>query len=113
MYLIRCGWSPDSPSSFFLYSSYFPSAISRSRLEGDRADFFGRPRGRLAFVIESDKLPILLGGRGGGPIDTGQHLVYTNDSPLSNLYVSMLDAFGTPADRFADSTGPLRGLLHT
>jgi hypothetical protein len=23
----------------------------------------------------------------------------------------MLDAFGTPVDRFADSTGPLRGLL--
>lgn len=59
------------------------------------------------------KLPILLGGRGGGRIDTGQHLVYTHDSPLSNLYVSMLDAFGTPVERFADSTGPLRGLLHT
>lgn len=59
------------------------------------------------------KLPILLGGRGGGRVDTGQHLVYTHDAPLSNLYVSMLDAFGTPVERFADSTGPLRGLLHT
>lgn len=57
------------------------------------------------------KLPILLGGRGGGRIDTGKHLVYSEDSPLSNLYVSMLDAFGTPVERFADSTGPLTGIL--
>jgi len=57
------------------------------------------------------KLPLVLGGRGGGRIDTGQHLVYTEDSPLSNLYVSMLDAFGTPVERFADSTGKLAGLL--
>jgi hypothetical protein len=56
-------------------------------------------------------LPILLGGRGGGRIDAGQHLAYAEDSPLSNLYVSMLDAFGTPVERFADSTGPLPGLL--
>ncbi len=58
-------------------------------------------------------LPILLGGRGGGRIDTGQHLVYGEDHPLADLYVSMLDAFGTPVDRFGDSKGPLPGLLHT
>jgi hypothetical protein len=56
-------------------------------------------------------LPLVLGGRGGGRIATGQHLVYAPDSPLSNLYVSMLDAFGTPVERFADSTGRLRGVL--
>ena len=38
-------------------------------------------------------------------------LVYADDSPLANLYLSMLDAFGTPVERFADSTGPLAGLL--
>ena len=32
---------------------------------------------------------------------------------ISNLFVSMLDAFGTPVERFADSTGPLAGLLNT
>ena len=57
------------------------------------------------------KLPILLGGRGGGRVDSGQHLVYGEDHPLSNLYVSMLDAFGSPVEQFADSTGPLAGLL--
>ena len=59
------------------------------------------------------KLPLVLGGRGGGRIDVGQHLVYPEDSPMSNLYFSMLDAFGAPVDRFADSTGPLPGLLHS
>jgi hypothetical protein len=57
------------------------------------------------------RLPLVLGGRGGGRIASGQHLVYTEDSPAANLYVSMLDAFGTPVERFADSTGPLRGVL--
>jgi hypothetical protein len=57
------------------------------------------------------KLPLVLGGRGGGRIASGQHLKYTEDTPLANLYVSMLDAFGAPVERFADSTGPLPGVL--
>ena len=57
------------------------------------------------------RLPLVLGGRGGGRIASGQHLEYTVDSPVANLYVSMLDAFGTPVERFADSTGPLAGVL--
>jgi hypothetical protein len=57
------------------------------------------------------KLPLVLGGRGGGRIDAGQHIKYTDDTPLANLYVSMLDAFGAPVERFADSTGPLPGVL--
>lgn len=57
------------------------------------------------------RLPIVLAGRGGGRIDSGQYLTYTEDTPLANLYVAMLDAFGTPVERFADSTGPLPGVL--
>jgi hypothetical protein len=57
------------------------------------------------------KLPLVLAGRGGGRIDTGQHIKYADDTPLANLYVSMLDAFGAPVERFADSTGPLPGVL--
>ena len=57
------------------------------------------------------KLPIVLGGGGGGRIDSGQHIMYAEDTALTNLYVSMLDAFGAPVERFADSTGPLRGVL--
>ena len=57
------------------------------------------------------KLPIVLGGRAGGRINSGQHLMYAEDTPVANLYVSMLEAFGTPVPRFADSTGPLPGVL--
>ena len=57
------------------------------------------------------KLPLIVGGRGGGRIAAGQHLQFTEDTPLANLYMSMLDAFGAPVERFADSTGPLPGVL--
>ena len=59
------------------------------------------------------KLPVLLGGKGGGRIDSGQHLIYGEDHPLANLYLALLEAFGAPAERFADSTGPLGGLLRS
>ncbi len=58
-------------------------------------------------------LPIVVAGGAGGRFHTGQHRVYQEDSPLSNLYVAMLDAFGTPVERFADSAGALRGVLRT
>lgn len=56
-------------------------------------------------------LPLLLGGRGGGHITPAGHVVFSEDTPLANLYVSMLGAFGTPVDRFADSTGPFTQIL--
>ena len=56
-------------------------------------------------------LPLVLAGRGGRRIASGQHLRFGPDTQLSNLYVSMLDAFGTPVERFADSTGKLPGVL--
>lgn len=55
-------------------------------------------------------LPILLGGRGGKTLATGRHLDHGKDTPLCNLYVSMLERLGVPGLRFADSTGPLPGL---
>jgi hypothetical protein len=57
------------------------------------------------------KLPLFWVGVGGGRIASGQHLMYTEDTAAANLYVSMLDAFGEPVERFADSTGPLPGVL--
>jgi len=58
------------------------------------------------------KMPLVLAGRAGGRINTSQHLVCGEDTPAANLYVSMLNAFGTPIERFADSTGSLTGLLN-
>ena len=56
-------------------------------------------------------LPVVVAGKAGGRLASGQHLSYEKDTPLANLYVSMLDAFGTPVERFADSTGRLPGVL--
>jgi hypothetical protein len=58
-------------------------------------------------------LPLVLAGRAGGRLAAGRHLVYDKDTPLANLYLCMLEAFGTPVDRFADSTGKLPGVLVT
>lgn len=55
-------------------------------------------------------LPLLVGGRGGGTIATGRHVAYEKDTPLANLWQSMLKRVGAPVERFADSTGELVGL---
>ena len=57
------------------------------------------------------KLPVVVAGKAGGKLNTGQSLVYPSDTPLSNLWVSILNALDTPVERFADSTGPLPGIL--
>jgi hypothetical protein len=59
---------------------------------------------------DHDDLPILLAGRGNGTVKAGRHVRYPRETPLSNLYLSMLDRFGTPVDAFGDSTGRLGGL---
>ena len=57
-----------------------------------------------------EDLPILVAGRGGGTIDSGRHVRYPNETPLSNLYLSLLDRVGVPTESFGDSTGRLDGL---
>ncbi len=58
---------------------------------------------------DNKNMPILLAG--GGFRHAG-HLAFDrkNNYPLSNLYVSMLQRLGVEADRFAGSTGTMRGL---
>jgi hypothetical protein len=57
------------------------------------------------------KLPIVVGGKAGGRINSGQNLVFSDDTPAANLWMTLLNAFGTPVERFADSTGVLPGVL--
>jgi len=58
---------------------------------------------------DNRNLPILLGG---GGFKHGQHLAFdqTDNTPLANLHVSMLQRLGLPIDRFATSTGTLNRL---
>lgn len=55
-------------------------------------------------------LPILLAGKGGGTIASGRHLVFPKETPLNNLFLSMLDRMDAGVDSLGDSTGRLKGL---
>lgn len=57
-----------------------------------------------------DDLPILLAGHAGGTLTPGRHLRLAKETPITNLYIEMLDRLGIHVDRFGDSTGRLRGL---
>jgi len=52
-------------------------------------------------------LPVLLGGQGGGKIKTGQNLIFEKETPLANLYLTMMQALNIDQSQFGDSTGAL------
>lgn len=54
-----------------------------------------------------NNLPVILAGKGGGPLNTGRHLQLKESTPMTNMYVSMLDRMGMPVDHFGDSNGRL------
>jgi hypothetical protein len=56
-------------------------------------------------------LPVILAGQGGGRIKTGQNLTYAKETPLANLYMSMLHAMNIEQKQFGDSTGTLPNIL--
>jgi hypothetical protein len=70
---------------------------------------YGTCMGR-ANAHSNNNLPVLLAG---GGFRHGQHLVFDrqHNYPLPNLYVSMLQRLGLNIDRFASSTGTMRGLV--
>ena len=55
-------------------------------------------------------LPILLAGNAGGTVKTGRHIRYAKDTPLNNLWLSMLERVDVRVRFVGDSTGSLRGL---
>ena len=56
---------------------------------------------------EHSNLPTLVAGGLGGQIRTGRHLAFTENTPMSNLFVSLLDKVGIEVEKIGDSTGPL------
>src|SRR5205085_271212 len=57
-----------------------------------------------------EDLPVLVAGRGDGRLKPGRHLVYKKGTPMTNLYVSLLDRMGVQPERLGDSTGKLEQL---
>jgi len=53
-----------------------------------------------------EALPVLLAGRGGG-LKPGEHLSYSAGTPMTNLYLTLLDRMGVQPEKVGDSTGKL------
>ena len=57
-----------------------------------------------------DDLPILLAGHGGGTIRTGRHIRMPAETPVTNLWRSLLERMDVRVPFIGDSTGALGGL---
>jgi hypothetical protein len=40
----------------------------------------------------------------------GRHVVFSDETPITNLHLSMLDKMGVSVDKLGDSNGRLQGL---
>ena len=56
-----------------------------------------------------DDLPVLLVGRGGG-FRLGSHIVYPKGTPMTNLFLTLLDRVGVRQESLGDSTGQIEHL---
>jgi hypothetical protein len=57
-----------------------------------------------------EDLPVLLAGRGDGSLRPGRHIVYPRKTPMTNLYLTLLDRLGVRPEKIGDSTGRVEHL---
>lgn len=55
-------------------------------------------------------LPVILAGGGAGKIKPGRHIAYAKGTPMTNLYVALLEHLDIPTEKFGDSNGKLEHL---
>jgi hypothetical protein len=55
-------------------------------------------------------LPTLIAGRGGNFIKSGRRVVHRRETPMCNLFLTMMDRMGARMEHFGDATGHLNGL---
>ena len=55
-------------------------------------------------------LPVAIAGAGNGALRPGRHVRYPKETPMTNLYVAMLDHMGITPEHIGDSTGELQHL---
>ena len=61
-------------------------------------------------VHTHDQLPTILAGRGGNCISPGRHIMYQRETPVCNLFATMVEHMGVRPEHLGDSTGRLAGL---
>ena len=54
-----------------------------------------------------EDLPVMIVGQGGGVLRTGRHVVYDQQTPMNNLYLTLLEGMSVPTANLGDSTGKL------
>ena len=57
-----------------------------------------------------DDLPVLLAGHGGGTLKQGRIITAQEGTPMTNLYLSLLDRMNVKAERIGDSNGKLEAI---
>jgi hypothetical protein len=57
-----------------------------------------------------NNLPALLAGGGNGCLKPGRHVLYKPETPMANLYLTLLDRVGVKPEAIGDSTGKLEHL---
>ena len=57
-----------------------------------------------------EDLPLLVMGQGGGLLRTGRHVVYDKQTPMNNLYLTLMEGMGVRTDTLGDATGQLQHL---
>lgn len=57
-----------------------------------------------------DELPVLLAGGQAAGFQNSQHLRFPKDTPMTNLYLTLLERLGAPIEQFGDSTGRIQEL---
>ena len=57
-----------------------------------------------------EDLPVLLVGRGDGSVKPGRHIVYPQATPVTNLFLTLLDRMGVQPETIGDSSGKLEHL---
>ncbi|MEO8367810.1 MAG: DUF1552 domain-containing protein [Candidatus Solibacter sp.] len=61
-------------------------------------------------VHTHDQLPTILAGRGGNFVSPGRHIIYQRETPVANLFATMIERVGVRPEHVGDSTGRLAGL---
>jgi hypothetical protein len=59
---------------------------------------------------EHENLPVILAGRGDGSLKAGRHIRYSKGTPITNLFLTLLDKMGVEAEKIGDSTGKVEQL---
>ena len=96
-----------------LFSQYLEKLRATPDGDGTLLDnvmlLYGTGLGNSDRHLHHDLGTLLVGG-GAGAIKGNRHLDYPEDTPLSNLHLTLLEKMGVPAESLGDSTGTFQEL---